>query len=409
MLFCKFKFLYYNGKNIERKIYMKVLANDIDERINANNILIKMSLQEYYELSQNILKNNEFQRKRVKSSSTVYNLLKTDLQRGCLIPTIFLALEENTHNMSNDKIIELIGLKKDKLVILDGLQRTYTICDLVNELIKDNQPLLDKVKNNQIRIELYTGINKIGILYRMLTLNTGQTPMSMRHQIEIIYSDYINQDLSGIKLIREVDDNIPQSIGEYKFSDIIEGFSSYLTQNYLTMDRGELLENIKSLENLSKDVNQKDIFKDFLDSFNSLVLTLNRILKDWEYDDENYPYELNAQPFAKQAIKIFNKSQAMTGFGAAIGTWIKDGTIKDFKELNDDIIPNINCISAIDSMNNLIKNFDEIRITAKKIGNDQRFYFYNLFKILFDKENDAYLNLDSAINKAMRSYERANI
>lgn len=388
---------------------MKVLANDIDERINANNILIKMSLQEYYELSQNILKNNEFQRKRVKSSSTVYNLLKTDLQRGCLIPTIFLALEENTHNMCNDKIIELIGLKKDKLVILDGLQRTYTICDLVNELIKDNQPLLDKVKNNQIRIELYTGINKIGILYRMLTLNTGQTPMSMRHQIEIIYSDYINQDLSGIKLIREVDDNIPQSIGEYKFSDIIEGFSSYLTQNYLTMDRGELLENIKSLENLSKDVNQKDIFKDFLDSFNSLVLTLNRILKDWEYDDENYPYELNAQPFAKQAIKIFNKSQAMTGFGAAIGTWIKDGTIKDFKELNDDIIPNINCISAIDSMNNLIKNFDEIRITAKKIGNDQRFYFYNLFKILFDKENDAYLNLDSAINKAMRSYERANI
>ena len=409
MLFRKFKFLYYNGKNIERKIYMKVLANDIDERINANNILIKMSLQEYYELSQNILKNNEFQRKRVKSSSTVYNLLKTDLQRGCLIPTIFLALEENTHNMSNDKIIELIGLKKDKLVILDGLQRTYTICDLVNELIKDNQPLLDKVKNNQIRIELYTGINKIGILYRMLTLNTGQTPMSMRHQIEIIYSDYINQDLSGIKLIREVDDNIPQSIGEYKFSDIIEGFSSYLTQNYLTMDRGELLENIKSLENLSKDVNQKDIFKDFLDSFNSLVLTLNRILKDWEYDDENYPYELNAQPFAKQAIKIFNKSQAITGFGAAIGIWIKDGTIKDFKELKDDIIPNINCISAIDSMNNLIKNFDEIRITAKKIGNDQRFYFYNLFKILFDKENDAYLNLDSAINKAMRSYERANI
>ena len=201
---------------------MEILTRDIDERIKANNILIKMSLEEYYDISKEILENNEFQRKRVKSSSSVYSLLKSDLEQGCLIPTIFLALEEDTNDLTNDEIIKLIKLKRDKIVILDGLQRSYTICDLLKEL-KDQPTLIDKVKKNRIRIELYTGINKIGILYRMLTLNTGQTPMSMRHQLEIIYSDYLNRNILGIKLIREVDEITPCNKGEYKFSDIIEG------------------------------------------------------------------------------------------------------------------------------------------------------------------------------------------
>ncbi len=98
------------------------------------------------------------------------------------------------------------------------------------------------------------------------------------------------------------------------------------------MDRGELLENIKSLENLAKDVNQKDLFKDFLNSYNELVVKLCQITNNWGFNNDNYPYELNAQPFAKELSKIFSKSQAMTGIGAAIGVWFKDGTIKDFKE-----------------------------------------------------------------------------
>ena len=82
--------------------------------------------------------------------------------------------------------------KPENLIILDGLQRTYTILELIEELKseEDNQEELSKVLSNSIRIEVFLGINKIGILYRMLTLNTGQTPMSIRHQIEILYSDY---------------------------------------------------------------------------------------------------------------------------------------------------------------------------------------------------------------------------
>lgn len=94
-----------------------------------------------------------------------------------------------------------------------------------------------RVYSNKIRAEIYIGINKLGILYRMLTLNTGQTQMSTRHQIEIIYSDYVDTDIEGIRLLREVDDQSPRRQGEYKFQDVIEGFTSFIQRDYLTMER----------------------------------------------------------------------------------------------------------------------------------------------------------------------------
>lgn len=59
---------------------MKVASKVKDGRINAVNILLDMNIREYLEVAGNIIKNNEFQRKRVKNSSTVYALLKKDLR-----------------------------------------------------------------------------------------------------------------------------------------------------------------------------------------------------------------------------------------------------------------------------------------------------------------------------------------
>lgn len=55
---------------------MKLASKIKDGRINATNVLLDMSIKEYLSVARDIIKNNEFQRKRVKSSSTVYALLK---------------------------------------------------------------------------------------------------------------------------------------------------------------------------------------------------------------------------------------------------------------------------------------------------------------------------------------------
>lgn len=391
---------------------MKLIHKLFDNKVKAYNLLFEIELKEYIDISNKIFKKNSFQRRRVKSSSTVYSLLKEDLKTGCIIPPIVLALSKNSKEIFGKRLIEeqsekveqLIGEHLEHLIILDGLQRTYTIRDLFNSIKESgDDELLENLSHNLIRIEIYVGIDKLGILYRMLTLNTGQTPMSLRHQIEILYSDYLEDDLDGIKLLLEADDKTPQMKGEYKFKDVIEGFNAYIDRDYLTIDRNDILENIKTLEKLSKENQERDLFKDFLSIYNQFVEVIIAKSNAWEFDADNL--ELTGQPFGKNVHKIFTKSQVMTGFGSAIGKLIDFGVIDNINEVND-LIEKVDISVPDDTFKSLLSKLDKIRTIAKKIGNDQRMYFHFLFRELFDKKGDSYLDLIKSVEEAYSTYLR---
>lgn len=376
---------------------MEVLGNAIEDfRIKAKNFLVEMSLKEFYLLSKDILHNNEYQRKRVGSSNTVYSLLKDDLKKGCLIPPIVLAYPEEVNDARN--LISGIQENKNKIVILDGLQRSYTIRDLFAESDSSNH-----FENNKLRVEIYTGINRIGILYRMLTLNTGQTRMSTRHQIEIIYSDYLINNISDdIKLLTDIDNNNDAytHLGVYKYRDVIEGFTSYIERDYLTLERTDILDSIKNLENLVSPENNA-LFEDFITVYTKFIGQLYN----------NFPTKINTEElnlkgaaFGEDVISIFNKSQSLTGFGCTIGKLIDFGSnIKSIKDLND-IIPIIKDIDEGLSM--LLVYLDKVRNQAKKIGNDQRLYFHLFYKSLFDSASDGYASIKNSAKEAYNQYQR---
>ena len=376
---------------------MEVLGNAIEDfRLKAKYFLVEMSLKEFYLLSKDILNNNEYQRKRVGSSNTVYSLLKDDLKKGCLIPPIVLAYPEEVNDARN--LISAIQENKNKIVILDGLQRSYTIRDLFAESDSSNH-----FENNKLRVEIYTGINRIGILYRMLTLNTGQTRMSTRHQIEIIYSDYLINNISDdIKLLTDIDNNNDAytHLGVYKYRDVIEGFTSYIERDYLTLERTDILDSIKNLENLVSPENNA-LFEDFITVYTKFIGQLYN----------NFPTKINTEElnlkgaaFGEDVISIFNKSQSLTGFGCTIGKLIDFGSnIKSIKDLND-IIPIIKDIDEGLSM--LLVYLDKVRNQAKKIGNDQRLYFHLFYKSLFDSASDGYASIKNSAKEAYNQYQR---
>lgn len=384
---------------------MKVLGKPIfDNRINARNFILEITLKEYYDLSKNVLSNNEYQRRRVKSSSSVYSLLKEDLKVGCLMPPIVMAISENIDaETAETKIVDIILKNQSKLIILDGLQRSYTIRDLIQEAISSNAPNKDSIFQNKIRIELYVGINKLGILYRMLTLNTGQTPMSTRHQIEIIYSDYAETTIAGVCLLREIDDQAPRKLGEYKFRDIIEGFTSFIQRDYLTLERTDILDNIKSLEQLAVIDSSNQLFEDFIQVYHKFVKKLNTTYAaDILYDENENEIE---RAFGKNVITIFRKSQSLTGFGAAIGKLIDFKAVESFQ----DVIRRIDSLvfnAPNDTLKELLIALGKVRDKAKKIGNDQRLYFYFFYKKLFDSESDSYLDIGKSIEAAYNAYIR---
>ena len=384
---------------------MEVLGKSIvDNRINARNFILEISLKEYYDLSKDVLSNNEYQRRRVKSSSSVYSLLKEDLRRGCLMPPIVMAISEDVkETISDNNIVSIINKNKTKLIILDGLQRSYTIRDLIQEMLSSDDPNKDKVFQNKIRIELYVGINKLGILYRMLTLNTGQTPMSTRHQIEIIYSDYAEVDVAGLRLIREIDDQSPKKLGEYKFRDVIEGFTSFVQRDYLTLERTDILDNIKSLEKLATIDSSNRLFEDFIQTYHKFVKKLNSIYpSDIFYGEDENEKE---RAFGNNVITIFRKSQSLTGYGAAIGKLMDFQEIKSFEDISSRIDALV-FSTPNDTLKDLLRVLDCVRDKAKKIGNDQRLYFFYFYRRLFDKESESYLNIKKAIDAAYNAYVR---
>ena len=390
---------------------MKVASKVKDGRINAVNILLDMNIREYLEVAGNIIKNNEFQRKRVKNSSTVYALLKKDLRSNCTMPPIVLAIKAekmnhllNPYDVDEEQIKSLF--KPENLIILDGLQRTYTILDLVDELKKENNiEVLNNVLDNSIRIEVYLGINKIGILYRMLTLNTGQTPMSIRHQIEMLYSDYAENSIGEVRLLKETDSKSVKRIGEYQFRDVIEGFNSYLDRDELGISRNELLENIQNLEKLALENGTSDLFKDYILTYNDLIKKIDSFDIGWEVRKSEL--DINGV-FGRSVLLIFTKSQALSGFGAAIGK-LKDSKVIDGFETikhnvnNIKLSSDINC--TLDSvMINLLTKLDNIKNRAKKIGVEQRMFFTYFFRELFNHNSDSYLDINAAIESGFNKY-----
>lgn len=384
---------------------MKILSRTKDNRINSWNLFLDITIEEYLSFAELIIKNNDFQRKRVRTSKSVYALLKKDIQTGCVIPPLVLAsledLNQEPENISDTELYGYIQENFEKVIILDGLQRTYTIIDAAKELKETDEEKYKTFCKNTLKIEFYTEINRFGILYRMLTLNTGQTPMSMRHQLEMLYNNYLDIEIDGVKLIKDTDGAVRPSEREFKFQNVIEGFNAYITRSELPIDRMDLLDNIKMLENISEEDTKNDLFKTFLECYALLFNSLCSITEDRELNEEEI--EISGSPFGKKTSSIFASSQAFTGFGSAIGK-LKEFDITDLDKLHEEI-------NDLPGKNNgdewqivLIENLDNIRNKSKKIGNAQRTYFHYFFRDLFNKEGDSYLNLQNAAQSGYKKY-----
>ena len=387
---------------------VKILSRTEDRKIQTSNYLIELELNEYLEFAENIISNNEYQRKRVRSSMSIYSQLKEDLKYGCIIPPIVLAIDskdmsEEELNQSNIKEL----LKKS--LILDGLQRTFTIIDAYNELIKEGRDTSLFLKGS-LHAEVYGGINRFGLLYRMLTLNTGQTPMTLRHQIEILYSNY-DVNIPDIILIKEVEGRSPRNIGEYRFQDIIDGFVSYLQSSYLPMTRSTILETIKTLETISSENVEEDLFKTFVQCYNSLLNRMNSMTSEDDTKNmndllsEDDSLLLNAESvktflFAESIFSLMSKSQVMTGFGAGLSLLKQKNKISSISDISIEGGGDY----AYDWFLELNKNLYIIKQNSSKIGNSQRMYFSEFFRLLFDESAGCFLNLYETSNTAMEVY-----
>jgi hypothetical protein len=211
---------------------LKIIGYTKDCRTNTPVVYAEILMQDYLNLVGRDFDKFEIQRKRVDAKK--YARLKDDISKGALLPTITLAIDcqkvgaflNDIENQNDDNLITSIN-ESDDIYILDGLQRSYIIKDL-----SDAGTLFNK--EQKILLEIWFEQEIDHLIYRLIVLNSGQKPMSMRHQVELLFMTLkkdIEKAIPGLKIYLERNSTIRSHAMEFPFDRIVNAYYSFITKS----------------------------------------------------------------------------------------------------------------------------------------------------------------------------------
>ncbi|ATI82906.1 hypothetical protein [Sphingobium yanoikuyae] len=168
---------------------------------------------------------DKFDEQRKVQRKKFYERLKDDILRGCIMPPITLAFvhKELSNELDKNEIQSFIENNISEGYILDGMQRLNTLQDASSDPNFNSSGLLSV---NVIIAERYDLL-----LYRMITLNNGQKPMTARHQIEMLTKGVLDVDNLDIVVVSEKDTEVSKPQGAFKKGDIAAAYTAFLTNS----------------------------------------------------------------------------------------------------------------------------------------------------------------------------------
>lgn len=156
-----------------------------------------------------------------------YDRLKSDIQQGCLMPPITIAfVRERQPRITTEKLFEnFVNNNISEGFVLDGIQRLFTLQRAYDESIEGEFP-----STQSIFVNILVCSSMDNLLYRMITLNNGQRPMTTRHQIELLTTNLFDFSVDGLKLATEKQ-GIRRAPGIFPQSDFVLGYMAFLSDS----------------------------------------------------------------------------------------------------------------------------------------------------------------------------------
>jgi len=168
---------------------------------------------------------DRFGEQRKAQNKTFYDRLRSDIVTGCVMPPITIAFvsEKFSKSSSAADLQKFINENIADGYVLDGMQRMLTLVDAAKEEGFDaSRPLYVNV----IVAERYDFL-----LYRMITLNNGQKPMTARHQIEMLTKGAIDISATDLHVVSEKQTEGTKIKYAFRMSDIAEAYTAYLSNS----------------------------------------------------------------------------------------------------------------------------------------------------------------------------------
>ena len=167
---------------------------------------------------------DRFTAQRKVQEQKFYKRLKRDILKGCLMPAITVAFvgESINSQTSKEDVQNFINDNVSKGYVLDGLQRLTTLMSASEENEFNSQKAL--------YVNVIISPSEDKLLYRMITLNNGQRPMTPRHQIEILTKEMFDFNELNISVQTEKERSEQPVRGSYDLADISKGYLAFLTK-----------------------------------------------------------------------------------------------------------------------------------------------------------------------------------
>lgn len=369
-----------------------------DNRVNGLSISATTTVAEYLEWFNRFGMVNKLDEQRpvmkTRSANMIRKRLVEDLKAGAVIPPIVMgfALDAALKEVTPENAIQILNDHISDATVIDGMQRTEALKEAF-----DGNPM---ISSNSLRIDIWITRDAISLIYRMLVLNTGQTPWDVKRQLEVIHKPLIDEcrnKVQGIVINVKNDNKRRTRAGEYQASSIVELFLAFSSRKELVNTSDKLADDFIRLDvtEMASIPENAHIFYECINMLYLFDVALARYAgnPDDKVDGDKF-YD---------GMDIFTNMPAKIGFIVALAQLImgRAGTerSKDMKEAALEkisskftkILDKINGLTddaLVDFISIPVLNEAVRSLSIKKIGNEQRKFFLAGFEAMFKCEDD---------------------
>lgn len=239
---------------------LNVLGLTRDLRSDTPVVYCQMDIPQYLNIVGEDFGNFTIQRRR--ESHKAYQRLSHDIRNGALLPSITLAVKPEFVGEiipilgDNNRTAEALSLP-GRVDILDGLQRTYIMHDL-----KEAQHQFSEEQKILVEFWLENDIKKL--IYRIIVLNAGQKPMSIRHQVELLFMSLkasIENEIDDLQIYTERDTTRRRRSRKFPLNVVVSAYQAHITASSESQ-KENIIANKMQIE-AALDASEQDISEQF--------------------------------------------------------------------------------------------------------------------------------------------------
>jgi len=373
-----------------------------DKKSQCLSIITNIKLSEYLSLTEEAYNNDgaiDGQRKAQTSKSAlrIRKQMMSDFLDGGVLPPVVIGitdpeLNDETTLKSYEGLISLLTESRHEMSIIDGMQRTTAMIEAVN-----NDPL-KKICEREIRIEVWIAQSITKLIYRMLVLNTGQLPWSLRRQLEVVMQPIkkeIGASIPELRMISANDGGRRTTPGEFQADKILELFLIFGTRTQKVDNRDLISDEFVKLDFIDS-ASKSEILTDFI-SILSRIVDFDIVLSKVKSEDLNARFSKGIDLFTSQpalaglicalAMKIYgrpgtdyDKNRQKSNYlkiNEGLGNFITELATKSEDQLTEFV--------RFETLNTILSSRSS---PNTKIGDMERNYFKDAFTVLIDEGFD---------------------